>query len=177
MFDHGQYDFNRSKQSCLQKLSEKHPIAQVSSVSLVDEANSFDHIVLFPIMLSYTLRVVPSSITFLSSWHCSMSKPANYWPFIKTFKKNIHMNNIRFSWCCFDSLKGIMCIIWNHGPVPGPLPRATGIGVLLLRWPEQALCYLVSAWRAVKVCRERTNIRKSFGCWNIFCRRENTNIN
>ena len=105
MFDHGQYDFHRSKQSCLQKLSEKHPMAQVSSVSLVDEANSVDHIVLFPIMLSYSLSMVPSSIIFLSSWHCSMSKTANYWPFIKTFKKNMHRNKTRFSWCCVDSLK------------------------------------------------------------------------
>lgn len=98
---------------------------QVFSVSLVDEANSVDHIVLFPIMLSYALPMAPCSITFLLSWHCSMSKTANYWPFIKTFKKHIHMNNIRFSWCCFDSLKGIMCIIWNHGQVDH-FPNADG---------------------------------------------------
>ena len=36
--------------------------------------------------------MVPFSISFLLSWHCSMSKTANSWPFIKNFHKNIQMN-------------------------------------------------------------------------------------
>lgn len=87
-----------------------------------------------------------------------------------------------FIWITYD-FPDVALTLWRVSCVSyGIMDRSTtsqtltaaGIGVLLLRWPEQALCYLVSAWRAVN--KRRKNIRKSFGCWNICCRRENMNI-